>query len=197
MFFFHFLWLFYFLSRIFLFYFIFLVFSYVPPSVFLNLLGKLFAAVAMSGSIVRPWSIRKDPGTGTKQLAAELGCPTQTSAALIGCLRGLTVEQILNGSRHVLETGGGVCHKPQYFFIIFVTRVDFVRSTKYTSTEPVYGNLTQTAHHSRNFRSLIDISKRNTQFLCQSPFYSDTMLRVLLESVEKREGKLSPLCRKF
>ena len=40
------------------------------------------------------------------------------------------------------------------------------------------------------FQSLVKISKRKTQFLCEPPFYSDTMLLVSYESVQKFQRKL-------
>jgi Carboxylesterase family len=64
---------------------------------------NVFTAVAMSGSILRPWTTTKDPAQGTRLLATSLGCPTRNSTALMDCLKAQTVDQLLNTTHNILE----------------------------------------------------------------------------------------------
>ncbi|OQV14540.1 putative Neuroligin-4, X-linked [Hypsibius exemplaris] len=72
--------------------------------------AQVFAAVAMSGTMVNSWAVRQDPKKGTNLLGQALECPIDTSAGVIACLKNRTVEQILNASHHVLEKAGMVMH---------------------------------------------------------------------------------------
>jgi hypothetical protein len=65
----------------------------------------------MSGSILRPWAITKNPAGGTRLLAAGLACPTETSTAMMDCLKAQSVDQLLNASQDMLEKDAWVSLK--------------------------------------------------------------------------------------
>ncbi|XP_055331019.1 liver carboxylesterase-like [Paramacrobiotus metropolitanus] len=58
--------------------------------------SSMRAAIAFSGSILVESYFSPDPKKDAKELAAAVGCPTQSSAELIGCLKNMSVDKILS-----------------------------------------------------------------------------------------------------
>lgn len=62
--------------------------------------GSVKSAIAMSGSIFCYWANATNPKLSAATLTSAAGCPNKTSSAdIVKCLKGLTMEQLLTAAR--------------------------------------------------------------------------------------------------
>ncbi|OWA51943.1 putative Bile salt-activated lipase [Hypsibius exemplaris] len=66
--------------------------------------GKVFAAVAMSGSLLVPWGIQRSPLTYANLLGGFVSCPNASSNALVACLKGKTTAELQAGLAAVVQS---------------------------------------------------------------------------------------------
>ncbi|OQV19539.1 putative Neuroligin-4, Y-linked [Hypsibius exemplaris] len=65
---------------------------------------KVYAAVAMSGSMLDGWTLQPEPRKLANRLAAGFGCSVANSTAIVECLKNQTVDAILFGTNHFIKT---------------------------------------------------------------------------------------------
>lgn len=58
--------------------------------------GLFHSAILQSGCALNPWAMSNYPRDMSLRYGKNIGCPTDTSAKLLDCLRSKTTEEILN-----------------------------------------------------------------------------------------------------
>lgn len=65
-------------------------------------LGLFNRVIAQSGTMLNPWVLTEKSSEKAKKLASILGCPTESNAELLSCLKGRSGVQIVGAVQYFL-----------------------------------------------------------------------------------------------
>jgi len=63
--------------------------------------GLFHRAITISGSALNPWTMHSHPALAAQELAENLDCPKEPSAALAECLKAVDFRKLVRVNTHV------------------------------------------------------------------------------------------------